>query len=114
LLSRLEQVPDTYQRPCHAPRPVVCFDERPCFLLGERVEGLAPPPGKAANDHYAYTKHGSAVVLAAVEPLTGRRLYQVHAQRTKAEYTHFMQALAARYPAAEAICVAQNNLMPTT
>lgn len=110
MLSRLEQVLDTYQRPYDARRPVVCFDERPCFLLGERVEGLAPQPGKAAKEHYAHSKHGSAVVLAAVEPLTGQRLCQVHARRTKAEYTHFMQVLAARYPDAETICVVQDNL----
>jgi transposase len=109
-LSQLEGVLDTYQRPYDPRRPVVCFDERPCFLIGDVVEGLAPQPGRAAKSHYAYTKPGSAVVLAAVEPLTGQRLYQVHARRTKAEYTLFMQALAARYPDAETICVVQDNL----
>lgn len=64
---------------------MVCFDERPCFLLGDVVEGLAPQPGKLAKEHYAYTKQGSCCVLAAVEPLTGQRLYQVRAQRTKRE-----------------------------
>lgn len=101
---------DTYQLPYDPRRPVVCFDERPCFLIGEVVEGLAPQPGKAAKAHYAYAKNGSAVVLAAVEPLTGQRLYQVHHQRTKAEYTRFMQELAARYPDADTICVVQDNL----
>lgn len=89
--------------------PVVCFDERPCFLLGDVVEGLAPQPtqpgkkGQPAKEHYAYSKHGSCCVLAAVEPLTGQRLYQVRAQRTKREYTQFRQQLAARYPQAEKI-----------
>ncbi len=50
------------------------------------------------------------MVLAAVEPLTGQRLYQVHARRTKAEYPRFMQALAARYPDAETIRVVPDNL----
>lgn len=71
----------------------MCFDERPCFLLGDVVEGLAPQPaqpgktGQVAKQHYAYFKHGSYCVLAAVEPLTGQRFYQVWAQRTKREYT---------------------------
>lgn len=74
------------------------------------VEGLAPQPGRPAKQHYAYTKQGSCCVLAAVEPLTGQRHYQVRAQRTKREYTQFMQQLAARYPQAEKIRLVQDNL----
>lgn len=61
------------------------------------VEGLAPQPGQVAKEHYAYTKHGSCVVLAATEPLTGQRLMRVYSQRTQKEYTSFMQELAGFY-----------------
>lgn len=54
--------------------PVVCFDERPCFLIGDVVEGLSCRPEQIAKQHYAYSKHGSCVVMGAVEPLTGKRL----------------------------------------
>lgn len=84
--------------------------ERPCFLIGEVIEGLAPQPGKVAKEHYAYAKHGSCVVLAAVEPLTGQRLVRVYSQRTQKEYTEFMQALAALYPAAVKLRLIQDNL----
>lgn len=109
-LLRLEALLALYARPYDPRFPVVCFDERPCFLLGDVVDGLAPQPGKPEKQHYAYTKHGSCCVLAAVEPLTGQRLYQVRAQRTKREYTQFMQQLAARYPQAEKIRLVQDNL----
>ena len=99
-----------YARPYDAQFPLVCFDERPCFLLGDAVTGLAPAPGHVAKEHYAYTKHGSCCVLAAVEPLTGQRLYQVRSQRTKREYTQFMQQLARRYPHATKIRLVQDNL----
>lgn len=99
-----------YARPYDPHFPVVCFDERPCFLIGDVVEGLAPQPGKPAKEHYAYAKHGACCVLAAVEPLTGQRLYQVRARRTKREYTQFMQQLAARYPQATKIRLVQDNL----
>ncbi len=89
--------------------PVVCFDERPCFLLGDVDEGLPPHPGKPAREHYAYTRHGSCCVLAAVEPLTSQRLYQVRAQRTKSKCTPFVQQLAARHPRAEKIRLVQDN-----
>lgn len=50
--------------------PLVCFDERPCFLIGDVVEGIAPQPGQVAKEHYSYSKHGSCVVMAG-PPLRG-------------------------------------------
>jgi hypothetical protein len=91
--------------PCY---PVLCFDERPCFLLGELVAPLHD--GHLTKEHYAYTKHGSCALLAAIEPLTGQRLALVLPQRTKKEYTEFCQALAALYPRAMKIHLVQDNL----
>jgi len=48
--------------------------------------------------------------LAAIEPLTGARLAQVRARRTKREYTEFCPALAAQYPQAHKIRLVQDNL----
>jgi recombinational DNA repair ATPase RecF len=48
--------------------------------------------------------------LAAIEPKTGKRLAQVHPQRTKKEYALFCQALAAAYPEAKKIRLVQDNL----
>ena len=42
--------------------------------------------------------------------MTGRRLGQVHSQRTKREYALFCQALAQQYPQAETIHLVQDNL----
>jgi len=106
----METLLNLYAQPYDARYPVVCFDERPCFLIGDVVEGLAPQPGRIAKQHYSYSKHGSSVVLGAVEPLAGRRLLSVYNQRTKKEYTQFMQALAALYPDAVKIQLVQDNL----
>ncbi|MFN8486414.1 MAG: transposase [Caldilineaceae bacterium] len=62
------------------------------------------------KEHYAYEKHGSCALLAAIEPLTGQRYAQVYAQRTKKEFTRFCQSLAAAYPAASSIQVVLDNL----
>jgi hypothetical protein len=53
---------------------------------------------------------GSCCLLAAIEPLTGKRLAQVHAQRTKMEYAIFMKKLAKQYPNAKKIRLVQDNL----
>jgi hypothetical protein len=90
--------------------PVICFDERPCFLIGEAVAALPMTTGKVAKEHYAYEKNGSCCLLAAIEPLTGQRLGLVFAQRTKKEFTEFCQALVKAWPAARTIRLVMDNL----
>ncbi len=106
----MEQILALYTLPYDPAYPVVCFDERPCFLIGDRLTPVPMQSGKVRKQHYTYEKLGSCALLAALEPLTGRRLGQVHAQRTKREYTLFCQALAALYPDAIKIRLVQDNL----
>ena len=106
----MEEILQLYARPYDPNYPVVCFDERPCFLIGEKIEPLAMQDDQVRKEHYAYQKNGSCALLAAIEPLTGRRLAQVFPQRTKKEYALFCQALAAAYPEAKKIHLVQDNL----
>jgi hypothetical protein len=109
-LARMEQILSLYALPYDPLYPVVCFDERPCFLIGDQIEPLAMQTGQIRKEHYAYEKNGSCALLAAIEPLTGFRLAQVHQRRTKKEYTLFCQALAADFPHASKIRLVQDNL----
>ena len=109
-IAQMEEVLGLYALPYDPQQPVVCLDERPCFLLGEVVEPRPMKKGQAVQEHYAYEKNGSCTLFGAIEPLTGQRLAQVHARRTKREYTLFCQALAAQYPDARTIHVVQDNL----
>lgn len=99
-----------YSLPYDPAYPVICYDERPCFLIGETVEPLVMRSGRVRKEHYAYEKLGSCALLAAIEPLTGQRLAQVHPQRTKREYMLFCQAVAAKYTNAKKIRMVQDNL----
>ena len=56
------------------------------------------------------SKNGSCALLAAIEPLTGKRLAEVFPQRTMREYTAFCQAIVARWPEAQTIRLVQDNL----
>ena len=109
-LARLELILRLYLLPYNPLRPVVCFDERPCFLIGDTVEGLEMVPGSPAKENYAYTKHGSCCVLAAIEPKTGLRLAHVRKHRGKKEFCWFMKNLAALFPTADKIRVVLDNL----
>jgi hypothetical protein len=88
--------------------PVICNDERPCFLIGETVAPLTMQSGRVRKEYDAYEKLGFCALLAMIEPLTGIRLAQVHPKRTKREYTLFYQAVATKYP--NAIQTARSKL----
>lgn len=106
----MELILTLYALPYDPAYPVVCYDERPCFLIGDQIEPIALQTGQIRREHYAYEKNGSCALLAAIEPLTGNRLAQVHPHRTKKEYTLFCQALANEYPQAVKIRLVQDNL----
>jgi hypothetical protein len=107
---RMEALLDLYELPYDPRYPVLCFDERPCQLIGDQLVPLPVQPGKAARHDYQYERHGTCCLLIAVEPLTGFRFAQVRQQRTKADYAAFMQALVAHYPEADKIRLVQDNL----
>ncbi|HET9786280.1 MAG TPA: IS630 family transposase [Pyrinomonadaceae bacterium] len=109
-IARMEQILHLYGLPFDALYPVICFDERPCFLIGEAVSGLEMKAGQAARQHYAYKKNGSCALLMAIEPKTGQRLARVFDRRTKREYAQFMKELAESYPQAKKIRIVQDNL----
>jgi transposase len=113
-IARLEEILWLYSLPYDAQSPVICFDERPCFLVGELVQPLPIQSGQVRKEHYAYEKNGSCALLAAIEPLTGRRFAQVRPQRTKREYALFLKELAAAYPDAIKIRLVQDNLSTHT
>ncbi|MBD0293737.1 MAG: IS630 family transposase [Flavisolibacter sp.] len=109
-IAKMEKLLWLYCLPYDEQYPVVCFDERPCFLIGEVVDAISMQTGKVRKEHYCYEKNGSCALLAAIEPLTGKRLAAVYQQRTKKEYALFMKELAAAYPKARKIRVVQDNL----
>jgi transposase len=106
----MEEILALYALPYDPAYPIICFDERPCFLIGDEIEPLALQTGQVRKEHYAYEKLGSCALLAAIEPLTGQRVAQVYPHRTKKEYAQFCQALAAYYPQAVKIVLIQDNL----
>lgn len=109
-LARLEIILRLYLLPYNEEYPVICFDERPCFLIGDIIEGLDMEPGKVAKENYAYSKHGSCCVLASIEPLTGKRFAHIRTKRRKKEFALFMKELVALYPNAKRLRIVLDNL----
>ena len=107
----MEDVLDQYARPYDPLHPQLCFDERPCFLIGDRGAILPMSPGKAKRYHYEYEKHGSCCVFLAFEPHTGFRYVEVRQRRTAVDYAEFMHNLIEKhYSDVEYIRLVQDNL----
>lgn len=106
----MEDLLHLYSSPLDELRPLVCFDELPVQLLGDVVEPLPMEQGKTRRFDYEYERGGTASLLVAFEPLTGKRLVETSRQRTKADYCRFQQRVAAMFPQAEKIVLVQDNL----
>ena len=109
-LFRMEKILAAYARPYTRKNPLLCYDERPCFLIGEVVKSLAMKAEQVKKEHYAYEKLGSCNLLATIEPLTGKRIVEVSEQRRKFEFAKHFQKVASEFPEAEKITVILDNL----
>lgn len=106
----MEKVLDCYEKPYNSDYPVICFDERPCQLIEDIMQPMPINEGKPKREDYHYKRNGTATVLAAIEPLTGKRIVEVRKQKTKKDYAEFMNEVAMRYPKAKKIILIQDNL----
>lgn len=107
----MENVLDLYTRPYDASRPVACMDEINTQLLADLREPLPMEPGKPAREDYEYERRGVCNIFLACEPLVGRRVTMVAAQRTKREWAQFIRQLVDdHYPHAEKIVLVMDNL----
>lgn len=107
----MEDVLDQYAKPYDPLSPLICFDERPCQLLGDTLVPLPMKPGKSKRYDDEYERHGTCCVLLAFEPHTGFRYVQIRSRRTAVDYAQFMQDLVRGcYPNVERIRLVQDNL----
>ncbi len=94
-VADMERVLTLYAEPYDPKRPVVCFDERPCALVGE-AEGRAPlpmRPGTDARQDHEYTRGGLCCAMLAFEPLTARRQVWVLPRRRRVEFAAVVRQL---------------------
>jgi len=109
-LARLEDVLALYHLPFNEKLPVICLDELPSSMLGEKVEPLPMKSGSLKKFDYEYERKGVASVFVAFEPLSGKRLVKVYERRTKADYCRFVQQVTGEWKQAEVIVLVQDNL----
>ena len=106
----MENVLTLYEQPYDPKHPVVCFDERPCQLIGDVLVPIPMKPGSTKKEHYEYIRNGTCCILIAFDLHAGKRMIRVMEHRTRVDYAHFMKELTQQYPDVESIRLVQDNL----
>ncbi len=102
---------DLYAEPYKPEQPVLCFDERPCQLVGDVLEPLPRQPRRAKRVDYEYERHGVCNAFMLLPPLAGWREVKVTEQRIKRDFAYMMRDVVDVYfPHAEIIRVVLDNL----
>jgi len=107
----MEDVLDVYHRPYDPRLPQICLDECGKQLLSSAVEDEPMKPGKPKREDYHYERHGVCRVFLASEPLAGKRVTQVRAQRTRQDWAQVIKELVdVHYADAEKLVLVMDNL----
>lgn len=113
----MEDVLDVYALPPDERRPLVCFDERLCQLIGDVHEPIPPKPkteekpGQKLKIDYEYERNGSCNLFAFLAPHLGWRHVKVTDRRTKVDFAHCMKELVdVHFPEADVIRLVMDNL----
>ena len=106
----MEKVLEVYKRPYDSSRPVVCMDESPKQLIGERKTPIPAKPGSEERYDYEYVRNGVCNIFMSNEPLAGKRYVKITERKTKQDWAVFLEDIAVQYPDAEKITLVMDNL----
>jgi DDE superfamily endonuclease len=108
---RMYELLDLYARPYNPGEPVICLDEKSKQLLRETRGPLPAKPGTVGKEDYEYERAGTCNIFVAVEPRGQRRITQVTARRTKADFVGFVcRMLRNGYSRARKVHLVLDNL----
>ena len=107
----MEDVLEVYHRPYDEKRPVICMDEQPVQLVGEKREPIPMNEKHSKREDSEYVRKGTCSVFMFVEPLGGRRYVCASRQRTKKDWAREVKSIVTEeYPQAEKVVLVMDNL----
>jgi len=102
---------DLYEEEYDPENPLVCFDEKPKQLIGDKRMSIPMKPGSPEKYDYEYVRNGTANIFMAVEFKAGKRVTQVTKRRTMVDFAQFVKMLVdEEYPDVENIRLVMDNL----
>jgi transposase len=107
----MEDILDVYEQLPDPLRPRLCFDERPCLLVGDVITPLLMKAGKPKRPDYEFIRGEAVVALLAYNMDTGQRHVQISDTKKKVDYAQFMaQLIDTHYVEAQGLIIIQDNL----
>jgi hypothetical protein len=107
----MEDVLEVYHRSYDQSKPVICMDEQPVQLLGEKREPLPMNEKHSKREDSEYVRKGTCSVFMFVEPLGGRRYVCASGQRTRKDWAREVKSIVMEeYPRAEKVVLVMDNL----
>jgi len=104
----MEDILDVYDKKAEEKTARLCFNERPCQLIGDTIAPLPVKPGQVAKEDSKHVIKFSCVVLFAYDLDTGQRYAEVREQK---DYAEFMdQLIRTYYSDKEKVILVQDNL----
>lgn len=113
-VKRMEDVLGIYEMAYDETKPVICLDEKPVHLIGDKRESISEKPGKPLKVDYEYTRNGQASVFMAVEPKAAEYTTKTSKRRDGIEFSKFLKTLSKKYKDAEKIILVMDNLSTHT
>ena len=107
----MEDILETYALPYDKEVPLICMDEQPVQLLGEKLKPIPMEKGKPAKEDYEYIRNGTCSIFVFTEPLKGWRHVVARERRTKIDWAlQIQQLLDVYYPKAKKVRLVMDNL----
>lgn len=107
----MEDILHIYQLPYNPDLPVICMDEKPYQLLGEKIEPLSARPGDKQKIDSEYVRNGTSSIFIFTEVLAGYRHVSVREHRTRQDWAEEVKYLLTEiYPEHERIILVMDNL----
>jgi len=111
-VAQMEDVLAVYHRPYNLDYPVVCMDEKPFQLVGERYSPIKMSENnKILKYDNEYEKNGTCSIFMFTEPLAGWRHAEALPQRTRFDWAKKIKwLLDEEYPNVEKVVLVMDNL----
>lgn len=107
----MEDILETYALPYDPCIPLICMDEQPCQLLGDKLNPIPMKPGRPLLEDYEYVREGTCCLFIFTEPLKGWRHIEATRRRTRLDWAHQVdQLLTEYYPDASRVRLVMDNL----
>lgn len=108
--AHMEDILEVYQQPFNPLIPMICTDEQPVQLIGEKRNPIKTGHGSPEKYDYEYRRNGTAEIFMFTEPLGGFRRVSVRENKKGTDWAAEIGNLPEKdYPYAEKVILVCDN-----